>query len=558
MSRKIPNEMHIRPETRKNFLPGASFGIVLRFVSGSIGALTVLVGLNVFCDIHSMVTNAKVKNLIRIKTIPFKFSCIVFGILLSYHPAICQSAVLPESYEVNFRYSENQESLKTVVTHSHDEVLKTIQIELDEWQNSGYPFAKAELDTLEYSIKAKFVATIYAGPRIVNGALVVHGDSGFTNRVLRNWIRFRDGNFFSAKKFSKLPNLSSHIPFAEEVKVPDLEWFGNQAIIHLYLRKRRNNSFSGILGVLPQANGGGTIVTGNIDGTLSNLFRQGIALDFKWARFAASSQTALISIKAPALNAAGFGLESNFELFRQDSILNKQRADLQIVNTGADLVQFRFGFYASSSSGRLINIDKGLQSVSTRALVFGVKFDPVSASQIRIKRRSFSIEAFPTLKTIRRLEKTINAPQMDIHSNGYLPLLSYRNRFCLQGSWNLGFLSSNEITLPDQFRIGGSRSFRGFNENYFFTSQHVFVELSPQFLLDKSFLFGFFSGIMVYNPGRTNLELPELKTAYNLGVNLELEIGRNIVQVSVANGLSKELPFDYQTTKIHFGYVALF
>ena len=38
----------------------------------------------------------------------------------------------------------------------------------------------------------------------------------------------------------------------------------------------------------------------------------------------------------------------------------------------------------------------------------------------------------------------------------------------------------------------------------------------------------------------------------------EIEAGNNLIRISLANGFSKSLPFDYQTTKIHFGYVARF
>jgi outer membrane protein assembly factor BamA len=437
-------------------------------------------------------------------------------------------------------------------------VLERFQKELSQWQNEGYPFAKIDVDSIDYPRQAIILAILDPGPRMLNGELVVHGDSSLKPKVLRNWLRFRKSNPFSSDQFARIPYLSSHIPFAEEVKTPDLEWFGNQAVVHLYLKKRRNNSFSGILGILPQPSGGGAILTGNIDGSLSNLFGQGIGMNFKWSRFAASSQTAQLSLLAPALTSAGLGTEGNFELFRQDSLLSKQKADLQGIFTSPYLIQVRFGFSGSSASGRMADADKNLLSVSTQALLLGLRFDPDPANEIRIKRKSFILQILPSIKTVKRADGSRTIPNLEFRSTGFYPILVKGKRFCLQSSWDLGILVSKEITLPDQFRMGGSRSIRGFNENNFFTTQHGLISFQPQFQLDKNLLAGIFADVMVFNPDRTPGFFDNPVLAAGFGIQTELGIGNNLVRISLANGFTKDLPFDYQTTKIHFGYVARF
>jgi len=490
--------------------------------------------------------------------IPLEFRFFLSVMLILIQSVSAQNDVLPSRIEITFKVSRSQDLDKIIQCSHPDEVLKAIQSELSIWQNSGYPFAQVQIDTIFNSEKISIMAAFNPGPLITNGELVLHGDSSFRLNTLRNWIRFKKNAVFSSQKFSRVPFLASQIPFAEEVNIPALEWFGNQAVIHLFLRKRKINSFTGILGVLPQSGTTGPIITGNLDGSLTNVFGRGISLNFKWTRFARSSQTAAISIQAPALNTSGLGAEGNFELFRQDSLLIKQKGELHLLNTNSSLLQFRVGISASSASGRLANVDPGLYSVKTKTIILGLRFEPVFPNQIQLKRKGVRLQVAASVKDIARTSGTNSIPQFDFQSTGFFPLITSLNRFCLLSSWNIGMLMSKEITLPDQYRLGGSLSFRGFNENSFFTSQHIKFSLQPQYLIEKNLLAGVFVEYMVFNPERSQVVFNSASGAYSLGFTSEIELGPNLVQISFANGFSKDLPFDFQTTKIHFGYVARF
>ena len=479
-------------------------------------------------------------------------------LVISSFSGFAQSDVLPRKFEIIFRTEQKKSPDKKVNCLSPSEVQSAINDALSDFQNNGFPFAQARTDTLEYVPEARFVVTINPGPLIVNGELILHGDSFIHVSTIRNWIRFKKNARFSNRRFSRIPFLSGHLPFAEEFNVPQLEWFGNQAIVHLYLRKRRINSFSGIIGILPQPGGGGAIVTGNVDGDIANLFRRGISLNFRWMRFAASSQTASIALRAPSLASNGLGLESTFELFRQDSLLNKQKMEILGTNSNAGLLEFRFGISVSNASGSLAIRDQDVQSIGNNALIFGLRYEPDPLQILKTDRKSFFLQVAPSIKTIRRNTGNQSLPQIEVQFRGEFPAYRPNARFSLQNAFQGGFLSASEITIPDQYRLGGSKSFRGFNENSFFTSQHFLYTVQPMYRIDRSFIGGAFVEAMVYNPDRSSTIFSSVQLAASVGIAAEIEAGNNLIRISLANGFSKSLPFDYQTTKIHFGYVARF
>jgi hypothetical protein len=553
----MPIETDINPATRKNFLPGASLSAGFRFASDSGAAFNVFVGLNVFWDIPWFFSLAKVKNLIRFHSIPLQNWFFVGLFFLAPFFSEAQIVGIPSSFELVFQTNDQNSISRKVNCTSANEVWSLLQLEIKAYHENGFPFASLKVDTIAYLPNAQFFISLERGPEMRNGDLLVHGDSTVKSSTLRKWIRFKKDLPFSSKTMKAIPFLSSRIPFASEFSPPVLEWFGNQAMVHLYVRKSKNNSFSGILGILPQPQQNKPIVTGNLDGNLVNLFGRGISLDFKWTRFAPSSQTAGLTFRLPVLDYSGLGLESNFDLFRQDSIINRRKADAQILSTTSSLWQFRLGISSSFSSGRYSEEVFKYNSVSINSLLIGLRFDPQLPNQIQLKRKFFILQALPSVKKIGTKDGKMSVNHMDLQTSGSFPFLG-RKRFALLGRWNSGMIFSKEVTLPDQFRVGGSKSLRGFNENYFFASQYVLCSLQPQFLVDQSLMVGCFSDFFVFSGTKKMGFFPESESAFGFGVFAELEIGSNLIQISLANGFSKSFPFNFQTTKIHFGYVARF
>ena len=102
-------------------------------------------------------------------------------------------------------------------------------------QDNGYPFASFRFDTITFDGTAGALsATLEQGPRILNGALIIHGDSSISTKLMARLTGFRKDDDFSLSRAERIPLLLKTIPYASLIKQPELEWFGNQAILHLH------------------------------------------------------------------------------------------------------------------------------------------------------------------------------------------------------------------------------------------------------------------------------------------------------------------------------------
>jgi outer membrane protein assembly factor BamA len=443
-----------------------------------------------------------------------------------------------------------------------ENLFRFVEKELAACVNQGFPFARVEFDTIRYLDMqiVEIEAKISPGPVVLHGGLINEGDSSISSGLISRALRIKRGQVFSFSRFQMIPDLLGQLNFAEAAENPKLQFFGNQALVKVNLIKRRANTFTGILGILPQSEaGGGTLITGNIDLGLINLFNQGIGFKAKWNRFAPQSQVAEVNLEAPFLNYSGFGIEAGFDIFRQDSTINRRNFDFRFLTSPSGKWQYQFGIKSNFSSGFLTLSQIQKVNQSTQYLSFSLIRKYPLQTGVELRKRQFSFHIFPAIKSISTTvspKKTL--PQIETSLFWKYPISFGTKRFAIQTSLALQSIFSGQITLQDQYRVGGNRSIRGFVENFFYTSQHVLVSFQPQFLVDRSLLVGLFTDLFFFNHHLDNQALKTLDFAMGFGFATEVDLGNNFVQISIANGFMKDFLFDIQTTKIHFGYIARF
>ena len=556
MNKNMANAMDSIPQTSMNFLPGTG-RLTFRFSRGLSSGFSRIVffGLYVFWDIPEWLIVANVKNGCRIRIIILSF--FLYNLSTT---VLSQIPTIPTCLELRTWLANKPVLLQSKSFHNPDLAWSAARKSLSLWQDEGYPFASFYFDSITYPGKsARLNGTIDPGPLILNGPLILHGDTSLGLGLLSKWIGFRKDQPFSLALAERVPKLTRSMPFAEETAPAEIEWFGNQAILHLHLKRSAGNSFNGILGLLPgQESSGKMLLTGNIEAGFSNLFNRGIGLDIRWSRFAASSQTAILDARLPALGYSGLGVHANFDLFRQDTLYFRQKALAEIFQSMAGLWKLRFGLQAMSASARQSKFGAQAFSQSSNSLVFGLEMETGPIHRLNPERTSFSFVFLPGLKKIQDANSSGSLRQIEFRAQGTFPLWVPVNRFILKGGMDLGHVSSPKQTIADQFRLGGLRSIRGFNENFFFTSSHAMVSVQPQFVLDSKFIFSAFCDAMVYHSGLKAIELSNLSQALGFGMGAEFEAGENLIQVSIANGFSTSSPIDFKASKIHFGYVARF
>ena len=127
----------------------------------------------------------------------------------------------------------------------------------------------------------------------------------------------------------------------------------------------------------------------------------------------------------------------------------------------------------------------------------------------------------------------------------------------LKAAINGGYiLSQQPIYQNEQFRIGGNRLLRGFDEESIFATVYAVGTLEYRLLIGQNSYFYVF-GDYSYTENRTTV-VRAFDQPYGFGGGLTFETGAGIFGVSLAVGSQQGNSIDFRNPKVHFGYVSVF
>jgi len=127
--------------------------------------------------------------------------------------------------------------------------------------------------------------------------------------------------------------------------------------------------------------------------------------------------------------------------------------------------------------------------------------------------------------------------------------------FGLKGA---GLLTAQEVLPNEQYRIGGARLLRGFDEQSVFARDYLIATAEFRLLLGgNAFLYTFIDAgrVNARNKARPDLTI-DYPLGFGAGVNFETRAG--VFGLSLALGRSNGIKLDLGAPKVHLGYVSVF
>ncbi len=456
-------------------------------------------------------------------------------------------------------------------------------------ENNGYPFAKIQLDSISFNnfnknnldknVTDKSTTdknTIYAvwkyePERFCEfDTLKIIGKLPINRSFLRKYLGIRRFQPFDQSKITQIPRLLKQLPFLQLKETPSVTFVGKRAIINLPLEKRNANKFDGILGVLPNEQQGKTLITGEINLGLENLFSAGIRLYAQWQRLQTESQRLDLRYEHPLLFGFPFDAKGIFQLYKQDSSFVNRDLHLTLYYRLPNLARIGVSL-ENKQSGlgeklQITNVNELPQVSESRWASYGLDYDWHNLDNALAPRQGTRIIA-----KMRWGQKIIlknpfwadslykNVPLNSLQTSANLRLEHYTSvqNHTFMGRFIGGYLDNNFLTLNDLFRVGGLQSLRGFNENTFFTSNYgIFTaEYRAYFGEDDSYFVVFYdqSILQTQTFNTQNIDYP-----FGIGVGLSFATRGGTFTLAYALGKSKDQDFGLSRAKIHLGIVSNF
>ena len=438
-------------------------------------------------------------------------------------------------------------------------------------EDSGFPFASVQLDSLMRNgreLSARLWMDL--GPKITFDTIKVVGNSKMKPAYLHQLLDIKVGENFSQKKVNQAIAILRTIPYARLTGAPELSFQNSEATLYLPLQDRNLNSLDGIIGVLPnELEGGRLLLTGQFDLKLFNIGGRGRDFALQWQRFNQFSQLLELRAQESHLLGSKLNLTLGFSLLKEDTTFLNRSFNLGFsVNLNPES-QLRF--FGNRQASDLLAIG-GLSELTTLPEVGDFRFTNYGLGHRFFKvddrfdsRRGWTTDVSFTIGNKQIIQNT--AIPQEVYEGIELRTLQYE----LQGQVNHFLPIGNKITffqrlafgtvenpnlfLNDLFRLGGLQSFRGFNENFFFANDYIYLNLEPRFYFDRYSYFMIFADV-----GRFSNQVQNSPTdfPYAAGLGFRLETQSGFFNFVYALGGSNTQDFAFNQSKIHFGYTGRF
>jgi outer membrane protein assembly factor BamA len=442
--------------------------------------------------------------------------------------------------------------------HKND-IANLIAAILNFLENEGYPFSSIKLDSVE--ISGSFIsAALYLdkGVYITFDTVEIHGDVRLKKHFLSHYLQIKPGTPFSQLKVNAIQESINKLNFIELVSAPEVSFQNKEATVHLNLKERNTNRIDGIIGFLPNENEKSKVLfTGQVFLDLQNLFSTGKSIELNWQKVNTHSQALNLSYDHPNVLKSAVDINAGFSLLKEDTtFLNRRTLIAASVRNSPRSTIKVFGDLRASRVFKKERED--IADLDLSSFGFGYEFTTINNYDFPTKGFYFSLESSLGNKFFQSGEipsKKIQA----IQNNSIIRIEGYRSIFkniVLHNSVYGGTVMSPRLFINDLVRIGGLNSLRGFNENHFFAKDFLLVRNELRFRMDnESFLYLFYDQSYI---NKSLTDTAKLDMPLGVGAGLTLSTSGGKFNFVYALGKSASQKFNFNYSKIHFGYVSRF
>ena len=438
-------------------------------------------------------------------------------------------------------------------------------------ENQGYPFASVQMDSLERTENGIKASIIYeSGPLIVWDSISLDGTPKTKAKYFQRFSGLIPNDPFSQKELERASRLANRSPYFRLRSQPEVEFRIQKAQPVFSLVERNSNVLDGIIGFLPNQNEPGKVlITGQLDLQLFHLGGKGRDVEVSWQRFNELTQNLNIKAKESFLFNSPLDVGGEFSLLKQDSTFINRNLGLRVgYNASSSLY---LTFFTNRKASDLLStfafrqVEQLPDVADFRWNEYGLGVDFNLLDDVIAPRKGWKVSGKISAGNKRILQNT-GIPEavyqdLELSNPQYSVSLIWEKHLFLKPSWGMyfggagGFVRNETLLVNDLFRLGGLKSIRGFNENFFFASSFAYLNAEQRlFFGENSFLLAFIDLGILENPYFAN----SFDRPVSFGAGLNFETGSGIFRFIHAIGKSNEQQASFSQSKIHFGYLARF
>lgn len=347
------------------------------------------------------------------------------------------------------------------------ELIKDINRVIRKYENSGYPYCTAKIDSLELETNSMNIwLQIIEGPLIQISDIKVNGNKITKDYVILRELRIKRGDIFYEDKIHEATQRLNRLEFIELVETNLV----NQDELHIHIKERPANRIDGAFGYRRPG------FIGMIELKLLNLIGTGRCVSSKWQKIDTTSTFFELKYKEPWVFRYPMSFTGIFS-YLVEPLYVKRRAELLF-----DVPVTTTLAISTGMSGTWIgyfNYNSGMKSLPPRYRgMLGVSFCTRSIPGVDYRAKSEW--------NIHKLEEVM------LNLDNYLSWSKITTIALVLGI-NFGAILREEVGIYDQLKLGGTHTLRGYWEEEFRGIKVWWINMEiRKYIGGESFIFPFY------------------------------------------------------------------
>ncbi|MBN1465535.1 BamA/TamA family outer membrane protein [candidate division KSB1 bacterium] len=433
----------------------------------------------------------------------------------------------------------------------HAKLERDLHESITDFEKQGFPFAKYDLqsirlDSTEQNDRLDFVFKTSKGPRLLIQEIQIIGNEVTKDKVIRREIRIREGDVYDYNKVAKIPARLMKLGYFRRVHEPTVFLAeGDAGGLLLQVEEGNTSSFDGVVGYSPGTDVEKGYFTGLININLGNLFGTGRAFAAYWQKRDRSSQDMTFHYQEPWVAGLPLHLGAGFSQLIQDSTYIQREYGFDLTmplleNVAVIADAKKMSILPDSMGSYLLGIPKS----ETVSASIGIRYD----SRDDLLNPRYGVYYFTSVEAgVKKnlgpeqimndysLDRQVNNKRLVIDIDFYIP--TFRRQLVALSLHGRQITSSEKfIPLPDQYRLGGTRSLRGYREDQFRGASIAWTNMEYRYLLGPRSRAFLFCDIGYYHAENPTALVDEFKIGYGFGVRLETGLGIMGIDYGLAYG----------------------
>ncbi len=453
--------------------------------------------------------------------------------------------------EVLNRISNNvTDDFFTIPISKSESAIKMLNRELGD---NGMPFVSFQIENIkkrnDSEIQGELVISS-PNQRIIN-SIIVKGYEQFPKAFLKHYLNIKLGQSFNLTQIkSKTKNLNS-LPFANQIKDPEVLFTKDSTSLYLYLEKSKSNTFDGFLGFGNNEATNKLEFDGYLNLKLNNNLNYGESFNLLYKSDENEQRTFNVNANLPYLFNSPLGVNLNLNIFRKDSTFNIVNQTAKIFYQLNRTTKFSGGIDLTNSENLLNQELPSSQVQDYDSSFFTASFEYLD----RTSDFLFPIQSYFLIESGfgKRNFNNVGQDQTTIKFKTY-KIFNLNDKNSLYLNVNGDILLSDNFLFNELKRFGGINSIRGFEENSLYASLYSVINTEYRYSLNPSiYIHSIIDG--AYYEDDIN-QIKEKLFGFGFGLGLATKAG--LFKLNYANGFVENQPFKFSNSKIHISLNAFF